>query len=160
MENESLIEDLKKNNLQLEQELQELHAIIEWKEEELSHLKKTSQQVVEMQSKFDLQIYELEQMQSNVESLQKNIVTAARRENAYEQELLESIERETAYYTLKEEFASTQAALKDFHQQMDEVTELNKQVADLKSRVASLESHLEIAMLENGFLKEDLKTSK
>lgn len=157
MENKSLIEDLKKNNLQLEQELQELHAIIEWKEEELSYLKKTSQQVVEMQSKFDLQIYELEQMQSNVENLQKNIASAARRENAYEKELLESIGKETAYYNLKEEFASTQAALKDFHQQMDEVSALYKQVADLKSKVASLESQLDIAMLENGFLKDDLK---
>ena len=86
----------------------------------------------------------------------RSLQGALKREASIEQELIDGIATEKSYYEIKEEFNSTKAALQDINEQMNEAATIYQQLVLMKKKVAELESNLEIANLDNQFLKEEL----
>lgn len=156
MQNDEFIQELKKENEDLQFQLKDLEYLIQLKEEELEDLKKASSNVAELQSKIDQQLYRFEQMQLVIGDEQQKLQGALKREAATEQELIDAIQIEKSYYEIKEEFTSTKTALHDINEQMNEAATIYQQVVLLKKKVAELESNLEITTLDNQFLKEEL----
>ena len=156
MQNEDFIQELKNENEELQYQLKDLEYLIQLKEEELDDLKKASQQVSSLQSKIDQNLYQFEQMQLFINEEQQKLQGALKREASIEQELIDGIATEKSYYEIKEEFNSTKAALQDINEQMNEAATIYQQLVLMKKKVAELESNLEIANLDNQFLKEEL----
>ena len=156
MQNEDFIQELKNENEELQYQLKDLEYLIQLKEEELDDFKKASQQVSSLQSKIDQNLYQFEQMQLFINEEQQKLQGALKREASIEQELIDGIATEKSYYEIKEEFNSTKAALQDINEQMNEAVTIYQQLVLMKKKVAELESNLEIANLDNQFLKEEL----
>lgn len=156
MQNEDFIQELKNENEELQYQLKDLEYLIQLKEEELDDLKKASQQVSSLQSKIDQNLYQFEQMQLFINEEQQKLQGALKREASIEQELIDGIATEKSYYEIKEEFNSTKTALQDINEQMNEAATIYQQLVLMKKKVAELESNLEIANLDNQFLKEEL----
>ena len=156
MQNEDFIQELKNENEELQYQLKDLEYLIQLKEEELDDFKKASQQVSSLQSKIDQNLYQFEQMQLFINEEQQKLQGALKREASIEQELIDGIATEKSYYEIKEEFNSTKAALQDINEQMNEAATIYQQLVLMKKKVAELESNLEIANLDNQFLKEEL----
>jgi SMC interacting uncharacterized protein involved in chromosome segregation len=72
-----------------------------------------------------------------------------------ETEMLESLQMEKDFYNLSDQLKSTKAALEDVSEQFAEASTLFREVANLRSTIAELESKLEIALLDNQFLREE-----
>jgi len=160
MQSEDYIKDLKKENEELQFQLKDLEYLIQLKEEELADLRRASQQVAELQSKIDQNLYQFEQMQLLISEEQKKLQGALKREASMEQELIDVIGIEKSYYEIKEKFNSTKTALHDITEQMNEAATIYQQWISLKKKVAELESNLEIVNLDNQFLKEELSENK
>lgn len=157
MTSEEIYEQLKKEKEELQFQLQDLEYLIQIKEEELAELKNKAQTVVALQSRFDERLYEIEQMQLLIGDFQQKAMGSANRESALEEELIQSIRIEKKFYSLQEQFNSTIIALDETNAQLNEAVALYKKVTDLKAKVTELESNLEIAQLDNHFLKEELE---
>jgi len=153
---EDFYQQLKKENEELHKELVDLNYLIQLREEELAEMKNASRHIAEMHSKINLNLYEFEQMQNFIETEQRKIEGAKRREENLEQEILDSIKVEKSYYEIREEFDSNKIALNDLNDQLKEALNIYKEVTILKSKISELESSLEIALLDNHFLKDDL----
>lgn len=160
MSSSQFFDALKNENDQLQKQLDELEYLIQIKEEELELLRKESQNLSELQSKIQMNLYEFEQMQLHILEHQKKAEGAIKREVMLEEELFQNIKIETEYYKIKEDLNSTKTALEDINNQMSEAILLYKQVADLKSKITELESNLEIAELDKQFLKEEIDEIK
>ncbi len=156
MPSNNFVEQLKSDNELLQIQLQDLEYMIRLREEELESLREAAALAVELQSRLDINLHEIAQMREFIGHQQQQAAGATKREASLESEMFQSVQTETAYYTIKEQFTSTQAALADLHQQLAETTALYQQLSNLKSKVALLESSLAIALLDNGFLKEEL----
>jgi len=157
MLSKNFITELKNENQALQLQLNDLEYMIQMREEELLYLKKTADSIAELQSRFDHNLYEFEQMQNHIGDQQQKAEGAARREIALEDEMIQTIQTETAYYELRDQFKSSKAAFDDINSQLEDMSLLYRELADLKSKVTELESNLEIANLDNQFLKEDLE---
>ena len=153
---EDFINELKIENEELQFQLKDLEYLIQLKEEELADLKKTSQNIIELQSKLDQNLYQFEQMQNFIGNQQQQAEGALRREASMEEEMIDSMKAEKSYYEIREEFKSNKLALNDLNQQMNEAVALYHQITDLKNKITSLQSDLEISNLDNKFLKEEL----
>ena len=160
MQNDNLISLLKKENEQLQFELNDLEYLISLREEELVMLKNKVASISELQSRYDQQLYHMEQLQHFVREEQQKNVGALKRENAIEEELIQSIAIEKEYYSLHEQLKSTMTALEDTNNQLSDAVGMYKKLKDMKNRIAALESSLEIAQLDNQFLKEELEEIK
>jgi chromosome segregation ATPase len=160
MSSDQFFDELKNENDQLQKQLDELEYLIQIKEEELELLRKESENLSELKSKIQMNLYEFEQMQLHILEHQKKAVGAIKRETMLEEELFQNIKIETEYYKIKEDLNSTKTALEDINHQMSEAVLLYKQVADLKSKITELESNLEIAELDKQFLKEEIDEIK
>lgn len=156
MLSDNLLQQLKSENELLQIQLADLNEMITAREEELEILRKTAAHAVALQSRLDMNLDEFYYMQDHIGNQQQHAEGAARREASLENELLQSIEMETQLYNLKDQYESTKAQLADLNNEMDRLSVLNKEVIILKAKVAELESNLEIATLENGFLKEEV----
>ena len=154
---DSLLQQLKAENELLQIQLQDLNEMINAREEELEILRKKATLAIELQSRLDMNLDGFYQMQSMIGEQQQVVQAASKREASLEKELLESIEMETRFYTLKDQLESTKAALSDVNKEMDKMASLYKEVAQLKSKISELESNAEIMVMENGFLKEELE---
>ena len=153
-------EELRSENELLRLQLGELNELISIREEELDLLRVTAAKAVEMQSRLNLNLDEFYYLQDQLGIQQQKREGAEQRENALEQELVQSIEMETAFYNMRDELASSRAAFDDLLSEAEKLRGLYAEVATLKSRVTELESNLEIALLENTFLKEELAEIK
>jgi len=160
MQNDNLISLLKKENEQLQFERNDLEYLINLREEELMMLKNKVASISELQSKYDQQLYHMEQMQHFVKEEQRKNIGAVKRENAVEEELIQSIAIEKEYYSLQEQLKSSMIALEDTNNQLSDAVGMYKKLNDMKNKIASLESSLEIAQLDNQFLKEELEEIK
>jgi hypothetical protein len=160
MQNDNLISLLKKENEQLQFELNDLEYLISLREEELMMLKNKVASINELQSRYDQQLYHMEQLQHFVKEEQKKNIGAVKRENATEEELIQSIAIEKEYYSLQEQLKSSMIALEDTNNQLTDAVGMYKKLKDMKNKIASLESSLEIAQLDNQFLKEELEEIK
>ncbi len=156
---EDLFLSLKDENDELQRQLTDLNYLIELREEELAELKNSSGIIAETQSKLERNLLEIEQMQNQIAIHRQQYIGAVKREASTEQELLESIETEKAYFTIREEFESAKNAITDLQLQMKDAAYLYKENIDLKSKIAELESNLELALLDNQFLKEDIQNA-
>ena len=156
MISDKLLQHLKSENEHLQVQLEDVNEMIRIREEELEMLRKTAAWAISLQSRLDINLDEFYQMQDLIGNQQHLAEGAAKRELAMENEILQSIEMETELYNIKDQFASTKAALTDANYEMDKMISANKEIAILKKRITELESNLEIASLENGFLKEEL----
>jgi len=160
MQNDNLISLLQKENEQLQFELNDLEYLINLREEELLMLKNKVASITELQSRYDQQLYHMEQMQQFVKEAQQKNIGAVKREIAMEEELIQSIAIEKEYYSLHEQLKSSMIALEDTNNQLSDAVGKNKKVKDMKYKIAALESSLEIAQLDNQFLKEELEEIK
>lgn len=160
MPSDQFFEELRNENEQLQKQLDELEYLIQIKEEELDLLRNESANLSELKSKLQMNLHEFEQMQLHILENKKKAEGAVKREAGLEEELFQSVKVETEYYKIRDELKSTKTALEDIHHQMSEAVVLYKQVADLKSKIAELESNLEIAELDKQFLKEELDEIK
>ena len=151
---DNLLQHLKSENELLQIQLQDVNEIIAVREEELEILRKKAALTVRLQSRLDINLDEFYQMQDHIFTQQQQAEGSAKREFSLENELLRSIEMETEFYNVKDELASTKAAFTDINNEVDKIASLYRQIAILSNKVAALESNLEIATLENGFLKE------
>ena len=156
MLSEDLMNQLRKENEQLRKELVDLNYLIEMREEELLEIKNATQSIAELKSKLERNLFEFEQMQQQIELNQRKVDGAERRTLSMEDEMIESIKIEQSYYEIQTAYNSNKAALEILQESLSELTELHKEIASLKSKNTALESSLEIALLENNFLKEDL----
>jgi hypothetical protein len=102
----------------------------------------------------------MEQFQLLVQEERKKNIGAAKRENALEEELIQSITIEKEYYTINEQLKSTLIELEDTNNQLTDAVGLYKKLKDMKKRITELESNLEILQLDNQFLKEELEQLK
>ena len=152
-----MLEQLKTENEQLQFQLKDLEYFIEIKEEELAFLKNKAKSVAEMQSALDQRLYEIEQMQHFIGNIQQKSIGDAKREANLEEELIQNIKIEKEFYELRDQFKSTTLALEDTTNQLSEAIELYKKLNDCHSKIAALQSNLEIALLDNQFLKEELE---
>ncbi len=153
---EALYHQMKSENDLLHMQLQDLEYMIQLREESLEELKQTAKQVSELRSKLDNNLIQFEHMQNIIGDQDQKAVGANRRENAMEEEMLQSIASEQAYYEISKAHQSLQLALDDAQMQLSEAVLLYKERADLQKKIIALESNLEMALLDNQFLKEDL----
>jgi predicted nucleic acid-binding Zn-ribbon protein len=156
MLSEDLMIQLRKENEQLRKELADLNYLIELREQELLEIKNATQSIAELKSNLERNLIEFEQMQQQIELNQRKVDGAERRTISIEDEMIESMKIEQSYYQIQSAYNSNKAALEILHESLNELSDLHKEIAALKSKNTSLESSLEIALLENGFLKEDL----
>jgi dynactin complex subunit len=159
LSNEQVQQLISENEL-LQIQLKDVNEMIEVREEELDLLRKTANHARELQSRLDANLYQIEQMQNRIGEDQRLAAGAARRESAMEIEMIGTLKMETEYYELKDQFASTKAALQDINREVSETKGLYARLAQLTTRVAELESNLEIAALDNSFLKEELERNR
>jgi hypothetical protein len=160
MQNDNLISLLKKENEQLQFERNDLEYLINLREEELMMLKNKVASIAELQSKYDQQLYHLEQLQHFIREEQQKNIGALKRENAMEEELIQNIAIEKEYYHLHEQLKSSMIALEDTNNQLSDAVGMYKKLKDMKNKIAALESNLEIAQLDNQFLKQELEEIK
>lgn len=153
---DSLLQQLISENELLQIQLQDVNEMIQVREEELEILRNTAAHAVLLQSRLDMNLDEFYSLQDVIGNQQQDAEGSAKREASLEEELMQSINMETEFYNIKDQFESTKAALMDVQSEMDTVASLYKQIAELTTRVAELESSHEIASMENGFLKEEL----
>lgn len=156
MVSQELFNQLKQENDLLHKELADLNYLIALREEEIVEIKNATKKIAALQSKLDENLYEFEQLQNEIQTHQFRADGAIKRESLMEEELIESINMEKAYYQMQESQKSNKAALEDLNEKIKEITYLYQELNTLKSKNAALESSLEIATLENNFLKEDL----
>ncbi len=157
MLSDNLLQQLKSENELLQIQLQDVNEMIKVREEELEILRKTAAHAVELQSRLDINLDEFYAMQDHIGNQQQYAEGAARREASLESELLQSLEMETQLYNMKDELTSTKTALADINKEMDKMPAMYKEIAILKAKLVELESSQEIAVLENGFLKEEVE---
>jgi len=160
MLSETLLRHLQSENELLQLQLQDVNEMISVREEELFHLRQTAEHAVLLQSRLDINLDEFYQMQDQIGKHQEQAAGAARREYTLEDELMKSMDMETELYNIRDELASTKAAFEDVNQEMEQTRFLYRQIATLNARVAELESNVEIAVLENSFLKEEFENYK
>ena len=154
---DSLLQQLISENELLQIQLQDVNEMIQVREEELEILRNTAAHAIQLQSRLDMNLDEFYSLQDIIGNQQQDAEGSAKREASLEEELMQSINMETEFYNIKDQFESTKAALMDVQSEMDTVASLYKQIAELSTRVAELESSHEIASMENGFLKEELE---
>jgi hypothetical protein len=153
---EALYHQMKSENDLLQMQLKDLEYMIQLREEELEEMKNTAKQVSVLHSKLDNNLIQFEHMQNIIGDQDQKAVGAERRENAMEEEMLQSITAEQAYYEINSAHQSLKLALEDTQIQLSEAILLYKERTDLQKKIAELESNLEMALLDNQFLKEDL----
>ena len=74
-----------------------------------------------------------------------------------EDEMLQSIEGESAFYQLQKKLESNEIEINKQMRELKEAVELYHDISDLQKKNTALESALEMANLDNQFLKEELE---
>ena len=154
------IQQLQSENELLKLQLEDISEMINIREEEVGILRKKAAYTVLLQSTLDGNLDQITQMQNLIGEQQRKFAGSVKRESAMEDEIIQSIEMEKAFYTIKEKYESSKAAIKDLDNELAETASLYRQLAASISRVAELESSLDILQMENQHLKEDLEQLK
>lgn len=160
MHSEDEIKKLKSENEYLQLQLQDVNYMLSIREEELELLREKARQVVQMKSTLEGNYNELAQMQTIIGKTEQKAFGAAKREAAMEDELIQSVEIEKAYYNTKKELASVTAAFTDVDSKFNEAGHVYKELEDAKRKIAELESLYDIAKEEKEFLAYELDKLK
>lgn len=151
------IQQLRSENELLQLQLQDITEMINIREEEIDILRKKSAFSVLLQSTLDGNLEEITQMQQFIGDEQRKVAGAAKREVAMENEIIQSLEIEKEFYTIRDKYESARAAITDLDNELAETSSMYRQLAASIARVATLESSLEIAIMENEHLKQQLE---
>ena len=151
------LQQLQSENELLKIQLNDISEMINIREEEVDILRKKAANAVLLQSTLEGNLNQIAQMQLLIGEEQRKAAGATRRETAMEEEVIRSIEIEKSYYTLQEELDSNKVALKNLNNELAETASLYRQLSESMSRVAELESRLEMIQLENMRLKDKLE---
>ncbi len=157
MVSEEEIQQLKSENELLQLQLQDITEIINVREEEIELLRKKAAYAIMLQSTLDGNLEQISQMQLFIGEEQRKLVGAAKREAAMEDEIIQSIQMEKDFYNIRDKYESSKAALQDLDNELAETSGMYRQLSECMSRIAELESNLEIAQLENQYMKEELE---
>lgn len=150
------IKQLKSENELLQLQLQDVNYMIGIREEELEILRDKAKDAVMLQSQLEGTLDGIGQMQNFIGRKQQEAEGAARREAAMEEEIIQSLNMEKEYYDIKSRFASTSAALIDINSQLSEAAHVYKELAKANTRIAELESSVEIIEEEKEHLAYEL----
>lgn len=151
--NDELNSDDKSYTLQL----QDLEYMIQLREEELMEMKAHVAKLAELQSKLDSQLIAIEHMQNIIGNHQQKEIGFLKREASMEDEMLQSIEGESAFYQLQKKLESNEIEINKQMRELKEAVELYHEISDLQKKNTELESALDMANLDNQFLKEELE---
>jgi hypothetical protein len=151
--NDDLISDDNSYALQL----QDLEYMIQLREEELQEMKASVIKLAELQSKIDNQLIAFEHLQNIIGNHQQKEIGFLKREASMEDEMLQSIEGESAFYQLQKKLESNEIEINKQMRELKEAVELYHEISDLQKKNTELESALEIANLDNQFLKEEIE---
>jgi len=151
------IQQLKSENELLRIQLQDITEMINIRDEEVEILRKKAAFGVMLQSTLEGNMDEISQMQHNIGEQQRKVAGAAKRETAMENEIIQSIEMEKEFYTIREKYESSKAAILDLDNELAESSSMYRQLAAAISRVAELESGLDITLSENEHLRKELE---
>ncbi len=160
MHSEDEIQKLKSENEYLQLQLQDVNYMLSIREDELEILREKAKQAVQMKSTLEGNYNELAQMQAIIGKTQQKAFGAAKREAATEDELIQSVQIEKAYYTTKQELASVSAAFNDVDSKFAEASNVYKELEDAKRKIAELESLNDIFKEEKEFLAYELEKLK
>lgn len=148
---------LRSENELLQIQLKDITEIIALREEELDILRKKAAYNVMLQSTLEGNLQQITQLQNNVGEQERNSAGAKKREIAMEDELIQSLEMEKEFYNMRDKYESSKIAILDLDTELAETADMYRQLATSISRVAELESTLQITLSENEHLKEQLK---
>ena len=151
------IQQLKSENELLQIQLNDITEMINIREEELEILRKKTAYTVLLQSTLDGNLEEITQMQHFIGDQQRKIAGAVKREVAMENEIIQSLDMEKEFYTIKDKYESAKTAITDLDNELAETTSMYRQLAASIARVAELESNLEMTLMENQYLKDQLE---
>ncbi len=151
------IQQLKSENELLQIQLQDITEMIAIREEELEILRKKAAYTVQLKSELEGNMAEITQMQNLLGEHQQKAFGAARRELAMENEIIQSLEMEKELYDIRDRYSSAKAAIKDLDNELAETSSMYNQLNISISRIAELESSLEIVLMENAHLKERIE---
>ena len=150
------IQQLKSENELLRIQLQDITEMISIRDEEVEILRKKAAFGIMLQSTLEGNLNEISQMQHNLGEQQRKVAGAARREASMENEIIQSIEMEKEFYTIREKYESSRAAILDLDNELAETSAMYRQLAAAISRVAELESSLALTLADNERLKNEL----
>ena len=153
---ERQIEILRSENELLQIQLDDVNMMIKVREEELELLRQRASEANAMQSRLDANLFEFEQMQDVIDYTQRKAGGAEERLGEMEEELYASIKDQLKSEEKAKDFESLQANLLDTTQELQEIATAFKQLREAKSKMAGLQSELEIAQMEIHSLKEEL----
>ncbi len=160
MLSEQQIKKLRSENELLQLQLQDVNYMISIREEELEILRAKAKNAVMLQSQLEGTFHELGQMQNIIGRKQQEAEGAARREAALEEEVIQSINIEKEFYTIRDKFQSANAALNDLNNELSEVSKVYKELAKARARISELQSLLEIGEEERELLLHELQKLK
>jgi hypothetical protein len=150
------VQQLKEDNEQLRLQLREVNELLAVREEELALLRSRTGKAAELQSKLENTLLEMDYLQHELGRQQQLYAGATRREANLEKEMLLSLQMEKEFLVIRDKFKSTRASLHELELEVQESAKLYKQIADLQTRIAEMDSELSLIRLDNGFLKEEL----
>jgi hypothetical protein len=139
--------------------LLDLQVLLEMREEELQEYRQQALQVSELRSLMDERLLAFGQMQEKLLEWQKKTISATRREEATERELLQCLPFEQSYHALQKTVQSREAEIAWLQDEFTEIRELHDVIDDLKNRLAVCESELELIRMDNQHLRETLKNA-
>jgi len=151
------IDDLISDDKSYALQLQDLEYMIQLREEELMEMKASVVKIAELQSKIDNQLIAFEHLQNIIGNHQQKEIGFLKREASMEDEMLQSIEGESAFYQLQKKLESNEIEINKQMRELKEAVELYHEISDLQKKNTELESALEMANLDNQFLKEELE---
>lgn len=158
MNTPSFLQEMARENEQLQRELKELEYLIEMKEEELLELKQAVASISEIQSRLSMNMDEVDMIREKMTRQKELILAAQKREHALEEEIIYSIETEKNYYELKEEYQCVMNMLETQQEELKTTPAMVKELADLRSKLTEALSEIELLQLDNQYLREDLQS--
>lgn len=153
---EKQIKQLKGENELLQLELEDVNQIIKQREEELEQLKNTAATARQLQSRLDMNLLEMEQMQNAIGEKQKESHGSFERMIELEEELYAALKIRNQHAAVLKENMSLQANLLDTNNELEEAASLYKKLKEQKLLVSQTQSNLDIALIEIESLKEEL----
>jgi DNA repair exonuclease SbcCD ATPase subunit len=139
--------------------MKDLQVLLQLREEELQELRQQSNQVAECRSLLEERLLAFGQMQETLLEWQKRAMSATRREDATERELLQCLPFEQQYHALKKTIQSRESEIAWLQEEVTEIRKQNEVIDHLKERLAACESELELIRLDNYYLREALKAA-
>ena len=140
--------------------MNDLQVLLQLREEELQEYRQQSNRVAELSSLLEDRLLAFGQMQEKLLEWQQKAMSATRREDATERELLQCLPFEQQFHALKKTVQSREAEISWLQEETIEIRKQNEIIDQLTERLAACESELEMIRLDNYYLREALKAAK